>query len=494
MSYNDLLASIKEKELQLEQKLASLEELATIEADLECLKDELANLPLEEMLKAKNLTFKVSGEDISNVTTLALTERKGNREDYRPSAKQLARINKVALEDQTEDSGYVFTLQATNIKNKVDRTYERFSDKALGEMAAKAVANTIPFLLASDSDYGDHAWKAPNVYGYVIEAEVKEGGLFYSLYVPKNGKTALVLEQIFSGLVNKLSVGFSMDPKELICDSCRKQIISQDCPHQPGMEDEKGRICTMTINAVKDNYEISAVAVPAQPEAHITRMMSAEPADIKNLTHYNGNPKDLTKSYGPTPHSKETQELIEKFDEFSKLNSDLFKKAGMIKFFSVSGEEELPFKEVTAEEKAEISDLDKINNGKNTIEDNSPMPDNKEVEQVVTESPAAEPAKEEVVTNLVETEIAEIKSQLAEVKELAKPVDLSELVSEVKALKEATVNQKAIEALTEKVEALTKTIAAAMTVPGSETVVDATKSGNKTASINPDSLLSALLQ
>ena len=69
------------------------------------------------------------------------------------------------------------------------------------------------------------------------------------------------------------------------------------CPHWPGREYEKDTgktTCLMTIDGVKEAYELSFVAVPAQPRAGATK-------------NYGPKPEEKPKT-GPENEEKHTQD------------------------------------------------------------------------------------------------------------------------------------------------------------------------------------------
>lgn len=484
-------------------KLAELAREAAEKAIKEALASEPAAVQeldqdtIDKVFEAKKLgrIFTKSVNGVSQVLLEANikavgTEGARTRDSYRPSVKQLKAINKVAKEDQDATMGYVFTFQATNKYNGIDRSLQSLSDGALKRMGQMAVKNIIPFLLASKSDCEDHTWKAINAMGYIIDFEVKEGALFYDVYVPEDEETKSVLNSIFNGRLNKLSVGFGMTWAGVTCNSCNKLIASDDCPHEPGTKDEKGKLVSMTIQeyAILDNYEISGVAVPCQAEAAITREKSL-PSDNASVKSY------IAREIGElTPSEIKTIEEIDSAGQVLILNE---------------------LKEVLGLDPITV---DKISDG-NTIEDNRSM-DQENQTNAVDNAPAVDaPAQETVVTNAApavesQTEVISfsedklckvaenIKSQVvAELKEvvLAQKLDNSEVLEAIKSLKEDLVKELAeVKALKEQVEAVKSELKADLAVAASvptQTITNAAgmSSATKGVQVSPDNLLGPLL-
>jgi len=382
---------------------------------------------VEQIIKEKKLAFKDQGDGtlLSSMeldgVILAAVQKDGelDRESYRPTPEQLAMINKsgVPKTTQKENSGYVFTLQATNAGNRPDRRSEAFTDSAHAKMGYYAVKNHIPYLVASKSDCEDHTWKAMNAYGFVFNAYVKDGALMYETYIAEKDFTKDILDRLFDGPMNKLSVGFSMNYADVMCSVCMdKSIVDEECPHQPGMMDKKsGQKVVAIITDVVDNYEISAVAVPCQAEANVT-----QDSVKKSL------PETVTgnKSLSTNPH------VIEKT--------------------------------------LENSEIGKINNGKNTIEDNSVMSveNTKETakEEAVETAKVVAAETAEVVTNAVEKQPKEEKTEtrksdldetkLCGIADKAKSAAVKELSEVINT--DMTKVLEAVKELGEKVEKLEK--------------------------------------
>lgn len=408
---------------------------------------------VSEVVKEKSLSFKDNNDGtLSSSRELALkgksTESARTKGSYRPTESQLKKINQnVTLIDKTSEpgSGFVFTLQATNLKGAPDLSFEGFSEAANKQMAEIAVAKRLPYLVASKSDCEDHTWKAINQYGSVIDAWVDKGALFYDIYVPENKSTSEILDRIFDGQLSKLSVGFSMSYADVTCNSCKnKSIVDESCPHYPGEPDEKGKTVTMTIEKIRNNYEISGVAVPCQEQAHIQNnpsgsksIKSLKPLDIESIKLMIGSVEipveELAAIEEVQAADEEFAESVEKINEIGKISNDNT-EVNLVMDEPVV-EKELD--KVEAVEKAE----DVVNVGL-TEERLCKVAENIKNQVVAELKVELASFMEEIKTNMpvaadlapVLAELAEIKSQLTEAKaelELSKSVPVSASAKEI---------------------------------------------------------------
>lgn len=251
--------------------------------DVEAFLSRLENPPVEEVenkkalelkslkdrLKTKNIIAKVNDDgSVSPKFEMSIKSfEKGKNartpKDYEPTDEELAQINAISKIDLEKHDVVVFTLQSAD--QNVDRQYEHFTSQALKSMAEKSVNK--PILL-------DHYASTRSQVGKIFSASVAKQALMQKAYFPKTDRNLGIIEDIMNGLYDKLSVGFNMAWKDMICDSCGNSIISQKCAHYPGDKDEKGNVVTMTLKDVTDYYETSLVAIPAQPAAHIMNQLS----------------------------------------------------------------------------------------------------------------------------------------------------------------------------------------------------------------------------
>lgn len=180
---------------------------------------------------------------------------------------ELALINQQSLRELTADEVFPFRIAACD--NQVDRDFERFTEGALAELAKLFVGR--PVIL-------DHAWSSKGqtarIYAAGVEAEGEVQRLVLRAYMLRNENTQSTIDAIEGGILREVSVGCAM--KRRLCSICGADNALDRCRHYPGHEYD-GRQCHMDLDGAADAYELSFVAVPAQPGAGIIKRYGAEP-------------------------------------------------------------------------------------------------------------------------------------------------------------------------------------------------------------------------
>ena len=155
-----------------------------------------------------------------------------------------------------------------------DRNYEPFNLNALKDLAKLYVGKTV---------IKDHFRRADNqvarIYATEVVPEAKTTGageafakLVAKSYMVKTASNADLIAEIRGGIKREVSTGFL--PKRALCSICGADNMKTYCPHYPGREyDTAGgkKVCMMTLDGAKEAYELSLVAVPAQPRAGTTK-------------------------------------------------------------------------------------------------------------------------------------------------------------------------------------------------------------------------------
>lgn len=187
----------------------------------------------------------------------------------------LKKINKYTLNPvKAED---VFIFKATIADNEQDdRNYMPFNLKALQDLTKLYPGRTM---------LKDHNRKADNQIARVYDTELIQDAnkttelgelhteLVAKIYMIKTDSNKDLIAEIMGGI--KKEVSTSTVPEKMICSICGCDNMKDYCRHWPGREytvddgSPKGskRRCKMLLNGAKEAYELSFVAVPAQPRA-----------------------------------------------------------------------------------------------------------------------------------------------------------------------------------------------------------------------------------
>lgn len=188
--------------------------------------------------------------------------------------KELAQINKLTLEPlATED---VFVYKVAMCDNEIDRTFEVFPTKSLKKMQKLFIGKTM---------IKDHSRSADNqvarIYATemaVSEKEVSQTGEPYTqlvahCYMLNTEANKGLIAEIKGGIKKEVSVGLSIGKAS--CSICGKDNTKDYCRHYWGKEYD-GEVCHFKLEDPTDAYELSFVAVPAQPRAGTVKSYGAK--------------------------------------------------------------------------------------------------------------------------------------------------------------------------------------------------------------------------
>lgn len=174
---------------------------------------------------------------------------------------ELALINAQTLRPLNAEEVFTFRLAACD--NQVDRDFERFTDKALEELAVLFVGKSVLM---------DHRWRAGSQTARVYAAQVEGSGavkrLILRCYMPRTEQTAGTITAIETGILRECSVGCRME--RAVCTICGTDQAKACCRHVQGREYD-GALCVMELDGARDAYEVSLVAIPAQPTAGVVK-------------------------------------------------------------------------------------------------------------------------------------------------------------------------------------------------------------------------------
>lgn len=189
--------------------------------------------------------------------------------------EDLKKINKHTLEPVTADE--VFIFKATIADNEQDdRNNMPFNLKALRDLNELYPGKTM---------LKDHSRRADNQIARIFDTELTQKAnkttelgeihteLHAKIYMIKTESNKDLIAEIKGGI--KKEVSTSCMPKKMVCNICGTDNMKHYCRHYPGVEyevtDDKGasskKQCKMLLQGAKEAYELSFVAVPAQPRA-----------------------------------------------------------------------------------------------------------------------------------------------------------------------------------------------------------------------------------
>ena len=205
--------------------------------------------------------------------------------------EDLKKINKYTLEPVSKED--VFVFKATMADNEQDdRNFMPFNLKALMDLKKLYPGKTM---------LKDHSRRADNQIARVYDTEIVQNAskktelgelhteLIAKIFMIKTDSNKDLIAEIKGGI--KKEVSTSMSPEKLICNICKGD--GRKCRHWPGFEYtiEDGsttgtkKRCKMLLDGAKDAYELSFVAVPAQPRAGTHKSVGfAKLADEENET------------------------------------------------------------------------------------------------------------------------------------------------------------------------------------------------------------------
>lgn len=195
-------------------------------------------------------------DDMSDIKKGSAVEKQAT------SADELALVNQFTMRELTADEVFTFKLAACD--NQIDRDLERFSDQCLEQLAKLYPGK--PVLL-------DHSWSAKNQTARVYAAAVEpipgtEDGkrLVLRCYMLRSEDTQTAIDALEAGIRKECSVGCAVG--KTTCSVCSQDIYS--CQHIRGREYD-GKMCYVILDEAADAYEVSLVAVPAQPGAGVVK-------------------------------------------------------------------------------------------------------------------------------------------------------------------------------------------------------------------------------
>lgn len=241
-----------------------------------------------------------------------------------PKESDIEKINRYTKSELNEDSVYIFSVVLCD--NDIDRDYEKFSTQALKELSECFLGRTGIF---------DHSMKAENQKSRIFDTWVEkcdgkqtaDGEKLCQLkakaYMLKSPDNQSLIDEIEAGIKKEVSISCSME--SAVCSICGNDKRSGQCTHINGRE-YSGKVAYSVLEGVKDAYEFSFVAVPAQRGAGVTKAFKIEKEDFDMtdiIETIKGCDAELTLSKAQT---KALASELEKLNEDAQLGRE-YKKA-----------------------------------------------------------------------------------------------------------------------------------------------------------------------
>ena len=171
----------------------------------------------------------------------------------------MALINAHAMKELTPEEVFTFKVEACN--DLVDRDFERFPLETLEALAPMYVGRTV---------IADHCWSAAKqqarIYKTYVERKENRNALMVECYMLRTDSTKDAIAAIEGGILREVSVGCAVG--KAVCSICGEDF--GQCAHQKGAVYD-GEMCVCELKDPVDAYEMSFVAVPAQPGAGVTK-------------------------------------------------------------------------------------------------------------------------------------------------------------------------------------------------------------------------------
>lgn len=195
-----------------------------------------------------------------------------NSDNFEINDEIMAKINTYARKELSPEEVYAFPVILCD--NDVDRDYECFSVKSLETLAELFIGKTGIF---------DHNPKGENQTARIFDTEVKTDNskknvygedytyLLAKAYMLKNQKTQDLISEIEAGIKKEVSISCKIDSE--ICSVCGADKRVRPCAHIKGRAYGK-KVCHTILEHPSDAYEWSFVAIPAQPNAGVSKSLS----------------------------------------------------------------------------------------------------------------------------------------------------------------------------------------------------------------------------
>lgn len=198
-----------------------------------------------------------------------VTKSADSTEQSAYTAEEMEQVNRFTRRELKVEEVYIFPIVMCD--NELDRDNEHFTVEALNQLAERFIGKTV---------ICDHDRKNINQVARIFSTEVVHnpsvktfnGQDLYQLtckaYMLKNESTQPIINNIEAGIYKEVSVNCAVASQK--CSICGQEYYGDNCIHFRGRAYD-GKRCVLALSDVTDAYELSFVAVPAQPGAGVTK-------------------------------------------------------------------------------------------------------------------------------------------------------------------------------------------------------------------------------
>lgn len=203
----------------------------------------------------------------------------------------LKKINKYTLSPVTADDVFAFKAMIAD-NEQDDRNSMPFDLKALQDLKKLYPGKTV---------LKDHTRAADNQIARIYDTNLLQDAgkqtelgelhteLIAKIYMIRTESNKDLIAEIKGGIKKEVST-YSI-PEKILCNICGCDNVKEYCRHWPGREyditDSSGKTtkkrCKMLFHGAKEAYELSFVAVPAQPRAGISKETNNQECKAKEV-------------------------------------------------------------------------------------------------------------------------------------------------------------------------------------------------------------------
>lgn len=236
----------------------------------------------------------------------------------------LEKINQFTLEPLTADDVYIFKAVIGDNETD-DRNFEPFNLNALKDLSELYIGKTV---------IKDHDRSADNQIARVYDTELVTEDrkttagepytkLIAKAYMLRTESNADLIREIQAGIKKEVSTG--MMPKKVICSICGQDNMEHYCDHYAGRKYD-GEVCLMILDGASEAYELSLVAVPAQPRAGTVKSYKEEIEETEETeeeTLEEENPEDQEENSDDQEENPDDQDKPEEDPEEKSVTEEL---------------------------------------------------------------------------------------------------------------------------------------------------------------------------